>query len=153
MLDMDNGYVESGGSVGFDLQNFSGQTLLEINYIGANSGGSYGSIDFMGAHSLGVPYTDNGLHAQITLTSATTYSASLTPAGGSTVNFGGTLINPSGGQGITQIRLFSANAAAGNTGSHWDIFWNNFNVSSVTNTVNTGAFNIPARFYHVLLVP
>ena len=52
-LDMDNGYVESADSVGFDLQNASGQTLLEINYIGMNPGGSYGSIDGTGTHSLG----------------------------------------------------------------------------------------------------
>jgi len=152
-LDMDNGYVESADSVGFDLQNASGQTLLEINYIGMNPGGSYGSIDGTGTHSLGVPYTDKGVHARITLTSATTYSASLTPAGGTTVNVTGTLINPAGGQGITQIRLFDNNVAAGNTGSHWDVFWNNFNVSSATNTVNTGVLNTATRYYRVLLVP
>ena len=152
-LDMDNGYVEAGGSVGFNLQNASGQTLMQINYIGMNPGGSYGSIDGAGAHSLGVPYTDGGVHILITLTSTTTYSASLKPAGGSTVNVTGTLINPVGGQGITQIQLFDNNVAAGNTGSHWDVFWNNFNVSSVTNTVNTGVLNAPARYYRVLLVP
>ena len=89
----------------------------------------------------------------ITLTSATTYSASLKPAGGSTVNVTGTLGNPVGGQEITQIRLFNNNVAAGNTGSHWDVFWNNFNVSSATNTVNTGVLNTATRYYRVLLVP
>jgi len=152
-LDMDNGYVESGSSVGFDLQNTSGQTLLEINYIGANPGGSYGSIDGTGAHSLGVPYTDGGVHAQITLTSASTYSASLKPTSGSVVNFSGTLLDPSGGQGIAQVRLFDANVAAGNSGANWMVFWNNFNVSNVTNIVNTGATDAPARYYRVLLVP
>ena len=152
-LDMDNGYVESGGSVGFDLQNASGQTLMEINYIGMNPGSSYGLIDSTGAHNLGVPYTEGGVHAQIMLSSTTIYSLSLTPQGGSTVNFNGTLINPAGGQGITQIRLFDNNVAAGNSGSHWDVFWNNFNVSSVTNTVNTDVLNAATRYYRVLLVP
>jgi aryl-phospho-beta-D-glucosidase BglC (GH1 family) len=152
-LDMDNGYVESSDTVGFDLQNTSGQTLLEINYIGMNAAGSYGSIDNTGAHSLGVSYTDGGVHAKITLTSATTYSASLTPAGKATVNFSGTLINAAGGRGITQIRLFDNNVAAGNSGSHWDVFWNNFNVSSVTNTVNASVLNDGTRFYRVFLVP
>jgi len=152
-LDMDNGYVEAGGSVGFDLQNASGQTLMEINYIGMNPGGSYGLVDSTGPHSLGVPYTDGGVHAQITVISSTTYSLSLTPNGGSTVNFNGTLSNPSGGQGIAQVQLFDNNAAAANTGSHWDVFWNNFNISGVTNIVNTGVLNAPSRFYRVLLVP
>jgi hypothetical protein len=151
-LDMDNGYVEAGGSVGFNLQNASGQTLMQVNYIGMNPGGSYGLIDSTGAHSLGVSYTDGGVHAQITLISSMTYSLSLTPNGGSTVNFNGTLINPSGGQGITQVQLFDNNAAAANTGSHWDAFWNNFNISSVTNIVNTGILNAPSRFYRVILV-
>jgi len=152
-LDFDNGYVEAGDSVGFDLQNSSGQTLLEINYIGANAAGSYGSIDGTGAHSLGVSYTDGGLHAHITLTSATTYSATLVANTGSMANFNGTLINPSGGQGITQIQLFDNNVAAGNSGANWMMFWNNLNITSVTNTVNTGAPNTPARYYRVLLVP
>jgi len=43
--------------------------------------------------------------------------------------------------------------AAANTGSHWDVFWNNFNVSSATNTVNTGVLNATTRYYRVLLVP
>ena len=152
-LDMDNGYVEAGGSVGFNLQNASGQTLMQINYIGMNPGGSYGLIDSTGAHSLGVSYTDGGVRAQITLISTATYSLSLTPNGGSTVNFNGTLINPSAGQGIAQVQLFDNNAAAANTGSHWDVFWNNFNISGVTNIVNTGVLNAPSRFYRVLLVP
>jgi hypothetical protein len=69
------------------------------------------------------------------------------------VTFNGTLINPSGGQGIAQIQLFDDNAAAANTGSHWDVFWNNFNISGVTNIVSTGILNAPSRFYRVLLVP
>ena len=93
------------------------------------------------------------MHAKITLTSATTYSASLTPAGKATVNFSGTLINAAGGRGIAQIRLFDNNVAAGNSGSHWDVFWNNFNVNSVTNIVNAGVLNNGARFYRVFLVP
>jgi aryl-phospho-beta-D-glucosidase BglC (GH1 family) len=152
-LDMDNGYVEANGSVGFNLQNASGLTLMQINYIGMNPGGSYGLVDSSGAHSLGVPYTDRGVHAQITLISSTAYSLSLTPLGASTVNFNGTLINPSGGQGIAQVQLFDNNAAAANTGSHWDVFWNNFNISGVTNNESTGLLSAPSRFYRVLLVP
>ena len=144
-VNMDNGWVEAGDSVGFDLQNSSGQTLLEISYVGFNAASSYGSTDGTGPHSLGVPYTDGGVHVEITLTSATTYSATMTPVGGSTVSFSGTLINPAGGQGISQVRLFNANAAAGNSGSHWYAFWNNLLVSGVPNA--------PTRVYRVQLVP
>jgi endoglucanase len=151
-VDMDNGYVESGDSVGFNLQNSSGQTLLQINYIGGNAASSYASLDGTGAHSLGVAYTDGGLHAHITLTSATTYSASLIANDGSMANVSGTLINPSGGQGISQVQLFDNNVAAANSGANWMVFWNNFNITSVTNTVSTGVTNTPARYYRVFLV-
>jgi hypothetical protein len=51
------------------------------------------------------------------------------------------------------VQLFDNNAAVANTGSHWDVFWNNFNISGVTNIVNTGVLNALSRFYRVLLVP
>jgi hypothetical protein len=150
---MDNGYVESNDAVGFNLQNSSGQTLLQINYIGANAAGSYASVDGTGAHSLGVAYTDGGLHAHITLTSATTYSGSLIANDGSMATFSGALINPAGGQGISQIQLFDNNVAAANNGANWMVFWNNFSITSVTNTVSSGSTNIPALYFRVSLVP
>jgi hypothetical protein len=152
-VDMDNGYVESNDAVGFNLQNSSGQTLLQINYIGANAAGSYASVDGTGAHSLGVAYTDGGLHAHITLTSATTYSGSLIANDGSMATFSGALINPAGGQGISQIQLFDNNVAAANNGANWMVFWNNFSITSVTNTVSSGSTNIPALYFRVSLVP
>jgi endoglucanase len=151
-VDMDNGYVEAGDSVGINLQNSSGQTLLQVNYVGGNAAGDYAYVDSGGSHSLGVAYTDGGLHAHITLTSATTYSGSLIANDGSIGSFSGTLINPSGGQGISQIQLFDNNVAAANSGANWMVFWNNFNVTSVTNTVNTGVANAAARYYRVFLV-
>ena len=143
-IDMDNGYIESGDSVGFDLQNSSGQTLVEISYVGFNAAGSYGSVDATGAHSLGVPYTADGLHVEITLASNAAYSVSLTPAGGSEVQTNGTLISPSGGQGISQIRLFNNNAAASNTGASWNAYWNNITVTTAQSPLS--------RIYRVLLV-
>lgn len=144
-IDMDNGWIEAGNSVGFDLQNSSGQTMLEVSYIGFNAAGSYSATDATGQHTLGVPYTDGGLHVQITLTADTTYSATIIPAGGSPVAFNGNLMNPPGGQGISQIRLFNNNAAAGNSGPAWEAFWNNLQI--------TNGPAVAMRYYRVLLVP
>ena len=144
-IDMDNGWVEAGDSVGFDLQNSSGQTLLEISYVGFNASGTYSVTDASGQHSVGVSYTDGGVHMTVTLTSPTTYAATMKPLAGASTPFSGTLMSPSGGQGITQVRLFNANAAAGMVGSNWDVFWNNLQVSAVTNS--------PTRCYRVRLVP
>jgi endoglucanase len=144
-IDMDNGWVEAGDSVGLDLQNSSGQTLLEISYIGANSTGTYSLTDAGGQRSIGVSYTDGGVHLVVTLTSPTTYSATMKPSGGSSVPFSGTLTSPAGGQGISQVRLFNANAAAGLSGPNWDVFWNNLQVSAMTNA--------STHYYRVQLIP
>ncbi len=144
-MDMDNGFVESGGTVGFGLQNASGQNLVQVYYVGNDSSNSYKSADSTGQHNLGVPWTADGLHLQIILLTAGTYSGTLTPVGGSPVSFSGALLNPSGGQGIALVRLFNANSAASNSGPQYDTLWNNMTVSVVTNT--------STRYYRVRLAP
>jgi hypothetical protein len=118
--------------------------LLEVSYVGYNPTGTYGYTDASGQQSLGVPYTDGGIHLSFIPTSATTYSATISQSGGTNVVFGGTLQDPSGGQTITQIRLFNNNAAAGNSGANWEVFWNNLQISAITNN---------SMIYRVRLVP
>jgi aryl-phospho-beta-D-glucosidase BglC (GH1 family) len=142
-VDMDNGWVETNDSVGVDLQNSSGQTLLEISYLGFNPTGTYGSTDAGGQHNLGIPFTDGGVHLSFVLTSASAYSATISQTGGTNVVFAGSLQNPSGGQAITRIKLFNNNAGGGYSGANWEAFWNNLQVGAVTNN----------SIYRVRLVP
>lgn len=71
------------------------------------------------------PYNSHGVRVGITLTSFTTFTGSI--ANGSTnVVFSDTLMNPSGGPLITQVRLFNFNAGGG---SDHDQYFNLMGVS------------------------
>ena len=66
-VQIDNGWVGSSMSVGFSLQNSSGQNMLEFYFTG---GASYYKINKSGGVvDSTVPYTDDGL--EITLTNTT----------------------------------------------------------------------------------
>jgi parallel beta-helix repeat protein len=114
---MDNGDVQSGGTVGFALQNGAGQDLLEVYFVGGSAQYTvHGSV----AIPSGVNFTREGVRVVITLTTASTYQATLTrlvDGAGNTVS--GTLRNNPGP--ISQLRLFNANAGAG---SDNDLFFN-----------------------------
>ncbi|HMP83564.1 MAG TPA: cadherin-like domain-containing protein, partial [Verrucomicrobiota bacterium] len=109
-IDMDNGWIESGGTVGFGLQNSSGENVLEFYFANGQSSYTISAGSVSPAPSIG--FTGDGLRIKITLTSATTYSATVeTPVGGTTYGpFTGSLLSPGGGQSITRLRLFNANA-------------------------------------------
>lgn len=122
-LNMDNGYIESGGTVGFGLQNASGENLLEFYF--TNGQAHYQYNDNTGQQSTGVGFTDEGLAVQVTLNTATTYQLVVTPLGGPSATFTGTLKNPAGGQSPNRLRLFNANA--GNGGQR-DAFFNSLSL-------------------------
>jgi hypothetical protein len=117
--------------------------LLEVSYVGFNPTGTYGFTDAAGHHTLGVPFTDGGVHLSFVLTSNTGYNATINQIGSTNVVFTGLLQNPPGGQGIAQVRLFNNNAAGGYSGANWEAFWNNLQVGTVTNN----------SIYRVRLVP
>lgn len=122
-LQMDNGFIEAGGSVGFGLQNASGENILEFYF--RNGQPNYKYNDFNGEQDTGLGFTDDGLTIQITLLTATTYQLSVTRNGGGSFTTTGTLKNPAGGQTVSQFRLFNANAGSG---GQPDAFFNNFSV-------------------------
>jgi len=129
-IDIDNGYVESNQSIGVALQNFSGQTLVQVAVVGYSAPYAH-VIDQDGERSLSNSvYTPNGLYLEITASSNDTYSARLTPYDGSypPITFAGTLTMQPGGQGIYQVMLFLDNPAAANQGPNWDGFFNNMQV-------------------------
>jgi parallel beta-helix repeat protein len=116
---MDNGDVQAGGKVGFALQNSSGQDLLEVYFVG--DGTQYivhGSTPISSSSS--VSFTREGVRVVITLTTASTYQATLTrlvDGAGDTVS--GTLRNNPGP--ISRLRLFNINAGASPSN---DVFFN-----------------------------
>ena len=119
-LDMDNGWIDSG-TVGIGLQNSTGDSVWEFYFHG---GDSYYTInDSAGPTPTTIGFTADGLRIAFTLTSASTYSVTITtPLGGTTYGpFTGSLINPAGGQAITQLRLY--NDDAGSFSSH-DAYFN-----------------------------
>jgi 1,4-alpha-glucan branching enzyme len=132
-IDMDNGNIASGGSVGFALQNASGNSVLEFYFQG---GGANYTINAGSTSGTTPPFTRAGLHTTFTLTSASTYSLgvlSYTPGGGAgagtTYNASGNLLSPSGGQTITSVRLFNYQAGAGTNNT---AYFNNLSISGGT---------------------
>ncbi|WP_367391734.1 hypothetical protein [Lewinella sp. LCG006] len=120
-LDMDNGWID-GGTVGFALQNASGENLAEFYFRSGEP--DYKTNDAAGEQGTGVGFTDEGLSLVYSLTSASTYSLMVTSLdGGAVFNYNGTLNSPGGGQAIVQVRLFNANA--GPDGQR-NAYFNNF---------------------------
>ncbi|MDM8530892.1 Calx-beta domain-containing protein [Anaerolineales bacterium HSG25] len=136
-IDMDNGYVDGGGTVGFGLQNSSGENLTEFYFVG--EGTNYTLNDNAGATDTGIGFTDEGLSLVFTLTSASTYDVQITYLKGNTVtNFTSrSLSNPGGGQTVSQVRLFNANAYAGvGLSLRRDVFFNNLEISAPDVTIS-----------------
>jgi hypothetical protein len=109
-INMCNGNVDTGQTVGFSLHNASNANLFSFLFTG---GGSYYSYtDSTGAHTTSVGYTRTGL--QITVIVGTgspaSYTVLITQCGGGTVGYTGTFVT-TGGPDI--VLLYNNN----NTGS------------------------------------
>ncbi|MES2598439.1 MAG: hypothetical protein V4662_24100 [Verrucomicrobiota bacterium] len=118
-LDFDNGFVNSGGTVGVSLQNAAGQNLFEFFFTGGNP--NYRRNDFGGVVDTTTGFTDNGLDFSFALNSATGYTASLAGTA-----FSGSLISQTD-QAIARVRVFNS-SNQGNNGDN-DLFFNNLAVS------------------------
>jgi hypothetical protein len=129
-VDMDNGFIDSGGAVGFGLQNSSSQNLAEFFFAGGDS--SYKVNSSGGSAATGVAFTNQGLHLSFMLTNANSFSMSIDQLsdglGTNVTTVTGNLISQTGGQSVSQLRLFNANA--GFNGDH-DAFFNNLAISVV----------------------
>lgn len=128
-IDMDNGSVDSGGTVGFALQNSSGNNVLEFFFVGGSA--NYTALGSASTNT-GVGFTNQGLRLTILLTGTSTYSLSINPLsdgiGGPVTTVAGSLSNPVGGQSISRLRLFNANAGQPNANN---VFFNNLAVTAV----------------------
>jgi 1,4-alpha-glucan branching enzyme len=152
-VDMDNGFINTGGAVGFALQNSSGNAVWQYYFSGGSNTYTIGAASVSGS---ALPnFTDVGMHLTFTLTSATVYSLSVlayTPGGaagaGTTYNYTGTLLNPSGGQSITGVRLFNLNAGSG---TNFNAYFNNLSISGgvASDTASNAAYNTPGTTFRV----
>ncbi|MGD0058427.1 MAG: LamG-like jellyroll fold domain-containing protein [Verrucomicrobiia bacterium] len=152
-VDMDNGYINSGGSVGFALQNSSGNAVWEYYFTGGSNTYTISAGSVSGS---ALPnFTDVGMHTTFTLTSSTSYSFTVlayAPGGaagaGTTYNYTGTLLNPSGGQSITSVRLFNYQAGAG---TNYTAYFNNLSISggAASDTASNAAYNTAGTTFRV----
>ncbi|WP_191861095.1 lamin tail domain-containing protein, partial [Hanstruepera ponticola] len=133
-IQMDNGWIESGGVVGFSLRNNSGENLLEFYY--SNGQPSYTIDNLNGAEGTGIGFTDEGLQFDLTMTSNNTVDITITELfNGATHNFSKSLKNPSGGQVISILRMFNFNAGFN---SERNAYFNNLEVCTSPGTDNDG---------------
>jgi hypothetical protein len=125
-IDMDNQGIDTGGTVGFGLQNSSSQNLAEFFFIGGES--SYKVNRSGGSVASGVGFTSQGLHLTFQLTSANSFAMTIDQLsdglGTNVTTVTGDLISQTGGQSVSQLRLFNANGGP-------DVFYNNFVISVV----------------------
>ena len=97
---MQNGWIwEEGGSVGIALRNEAGDTLWELFF---NGGDDFYSIS---GGNTDINWTDEGLDVAFTLTGEDSYAVEITPVGGTTRQYSGTI---SGGP-VTDFRAWSYN--------------------------------------------
>jgi len=131
LIQMDNGFIQNGGTVGFGLQNSSGVNRFEFYFVGGSSGYT---INIGGSTTAtGIGFTGNGLSLVFSQDAANGYSFDVTPAGGSTTHFSGTLA----ASDISQLRLFNANAGSGGAN---DAFFNSIQVVPEPVNVALGIF-------------
>ncbi len=148
-LAMDNGSINSGGTVGIGLRNASGQNLWEFFFVGGGSG--YTINDASGANATGMSFTDQGLTIELYQSSATTLDYVITKlSDSSTITGTSTMMTPgSGAQAISQARFF--NFDAGGLGAN-DAYFNSLQVCypcpatvtvSCADVLNTGITGLP----------
>ena len=123
-IDMDNGYIDNGMSVGFDLQDPTGSTKFEFYFLGGDT--QYRIRDAGSASEpTGIPFTDQGLQVQFILTSSTTYSLVVSSVGidgpsGLPLTYTGTLV---GALPITRLRIWNLSSCIG-VGNSCAVFFN-----------------------------
>lgn len=126
--DMDPGYIENGGAVGFTLTGYGdprSSSQVTVEFRGGESdfvisaGKTYWSMET----NSGVAYTTRGLHVVVEMGTGGVFTCAMTPRGGLTrvIRF----VDPAGGGGLDHVELFNSNAGSG---SDHDAFFNNLEV-------------------------
>jgi hypothetical protein len=122
-LDMDNQGVDTGGTVGFSLQNASGNNLAEYFFVGGQSNYTVNASNVSGTTP---SFTAGGMRLSFMLTSANAFTLSIDQlsngVGVDNTVTGNLLSNAD--QAISRVRLFNANGGP-------DVFFNNIVLSVV----------------------
>jgi polygalacturonase len=168
-MDMDNGLVNSGLSVGFSLHNSANALLFSFYFTGGGS--DYVYYDGTGAHTTSVPYTVNGLQVTVIVGTGTNYTLLITPCGGSTVEYPGSfattgapdnvlLYNNNTSEGSSAYNLYFNSLYAGLAHDDADNYtnvgnWSGFDmgdalpISGATNTSYSTASETDSAYYAV----
>jgi len=136
-VDMDNGYVSSGSSVGVSIQNTEGQSLWEWYFPGGAS--TYSYHDNSGYNSSTLGWSQTGMHIAFTLTSSNTYSATVTLTSGGSFTASGSLISE---PDLAPVQVRAFNNSAG-SGSAYDFFVNNISILDKSDNANTSTYLSP----------
>ncbi len=139
----DNGFIDNGGTVGFGIQNSSGQNLVEYYYIGGDGVDAYKKNDNGGQANGSLGFTDDGLTVVFTRTGVSTYSLSVIRLSGGSETLSGTMKNPGGGQVPAQIRFFNFNAGGG---GQRNAYYNNLAIANSSTFSGTGNWTDAARW-------
>lgn len=118
-LNMDNG-MPPVGLVGFSLINAQGNQVWQFSLTGSSS--TYDIFGVSGFMNTGIAATDEGLDINFTLTSPTTYSASIAILGNAPTVFTGGLYNEPTGLDVAGVRFFNIN---GGTATAQTLYFNN----------------------------
>jgi hypothetical protein len=135
---MDNGFID--GTIGFALQNASGENLMELLFISGQS--FYQIFDAAGTTNTTIGYTSGGIDVSVAYTGINTYTINITGKGGVTASYTSrTFSTRGGGQVPAQIRFFSANNG---TGPSYDLFFNSLSISNpvITAHPSTGTQSV-----------
>jgi hypothetical protein len=118
-LAFENGNIETGGAVGFGLQNAGGTNVLEFLFIGGQN--NYTVTDSLGNRDTGLNWKNSGFPVSFHLTGGNTYLMQF-----GALNMTGSLINVSD-QAITRLRFFNFNAGSGGAS---DFFFHSLRISA-----------------------
>lgn len=113
---IDNGYLNNPGSDGISLL-AGANARFEFYFNGGDA--NYTINDASGAHSSGIGYTDGGLTLEFTPTSVSTYILNVTPVGGSTSTFTGSMLGAPSLADIDTFRAFDYNSSNGTPGNFY----------------------------------
>ena len=116
----DNGYIDNGHGAGIGLQNANGETLWQFFFNGGYT--NYSITD--GTTDIG--WTNAGMDVEFTLTGPTTYSAKISPNGGTPRILTGNL-EPNADSSIALFRAWNYSAGSG---SDHDVFFNRLEIVS-----------------------
>jgi len=118
-LRFDNGWIDTGGTVGVAFL-AGGEERARLTFVGGEQ--NYAVQDPSGSHDTGVAFTDEGLFVEYFEPVPNVYWLTIQPAGGTFQTTRGTY---TGTSGVDTLRFFNTNAGPG---SQHDVFVNSLSV-------------------------